>query len=493
MVCMNAAEPVLCLPHNPAAFSEMLEVVSALAQSGRYNPIFVFDGFGYRAAVQVCKEQGVAYRLVGKAPARQPSQSAESALPTPARSTSPVKRLFAWGKHRFFTQLAIAWLQYGHARQSARHLLDEINPQALLLIGDRHIGIETALVALANRRGIPSLIIPYALSDQEGAMLYRLAMPDWRRTHGMASWLNPIVARLRPGWSYTQDDLTLLWQPPAALLAAALWKMMPADPWVLGGGAAWAMVVESQHSKDNFILQGMPDAKITVTGKPRYDRAAKVWQQRDEVRQRLCAGWGVDPEKKLLVCAVPHFGEHDLLPWDQHWAEIEFLFNSFTELLPHTNVVLSLHPKSDLAQYAPRAEQHGLVIATQRYDQLIPISDVFVASYSSTVTLAIAAHIPAIVVDFHGFDYDFFDDVKGIVVAHKREEYISILKRMLSDKDDYQQLVDGQIQAAQYWARFDGKATQRILDFMDELIARGEEIRKLPARQRRTQLPPWSQ
>ncbi len=484
---------ILCLPHNPAAFSEMLEIVAALLRVGRYQPIFIFDGSGYDSAVQVCEEQGIAYRTVRKPSTYNRSQPDGAVLSQRPKRRSSASAIFSWVKKTFLAQFILAWFQYALIVQRVRRLLDGINPQGILLVGDRHIGIETALVELANRRGIPSLLIPYALSDRESAAVYRLAMPDWRRTYGMERWLNRMVVRLHPEWSFTQNGETLLWQPPATMLAAAIWRMMPVDPWVLGGGAGWAMAVESHHSKDNFILQGMADEKITIVGKPRYDRAAKIWQQRVEARQRLCAEWGVDPEKKLLVCAVPQLGEHDLLPWDQHWDETEFLFGVFSDLLPHTNVVLSLHPKSNFAEYAPRAERYGLVIAHQSYDQLIPISDVFVAAYSSTVTLAIAAHIPVIVVDFHNFDYDIFNDVNGIIIVRQREKFVSTLQRILNDQAFYQQLVDGQAQAAEYWVRFDGKATERILDLIDGLVTRGEEIRKLPRRQRRKAMHPWSQ
>ena len=483
---------ILCLPHNPAAFSEMLEIVAALMQSGRYHPIFIFDGSGYDAAMQVCEQQGITYCITRKPSASNRSQPGDAGATKRPQRRSNASRIFSWVKKTFLVQLVLAWFQYALVWRRARRLLNTLNPQALLLIGDRHIGLETALVELANRRGIPSLIIPFALSDRDSAAVYRLAMPDWRCTYGMERWLNRMVVRLHPEWGFTQNGETLLWQPPAAVLAAAFWRMMPANPWVLGGGAGWVMAVESHHSKDNFILQGMSDEKITIAGKPRYDRAAKIWQQRVEARQHLCAEWGIDPEKKLLVCAVPQLGEHDLLPWDQHWAETEFLFSVFSDLLPHTNVVLSLHPKSNFAEYAPRAERYGLVIAHQSYDQLIPISDVFVAAYSSTVTLAIAAHIPVIVVDFHNFDYDFFNDVKGIIIVRQREKFVSTLQHILKDQAFYQQLVDGQARAAQFWARFDGKATQRILALIGDLVTRGEEIRKLPPRERRTQLPPWS-
>lgn len=467
----------------------MLDIAMALKQSGGYCPMFLFEGVGYGAAEQKCRELGIQYRAEAKSSSRgETLQKRQPASPLFLR------RFFIRLKKSFWPQFVLAFIQYGRTIRRANRLLDEMDPQAILLIGDRHIGIETALVKRANRRGIPSLMIPFALSDVEGAVLYRLANPDWRLRYGVESWLNRILARLRPAWVTAHEGQKLFWQPPAAMLAAALWGILPQKPWVLGGGAAWMMAVENPQSQDRLVRQGMPPEKITVTGKPRYDRAAKVWRRRAQERQQLFAAIKLDANKPLLTCAVPQLGEHELLPWERHWEETEFLFATLSRVRSDVNVVLSLHPKSDLQQYAPRAEQYGLTIArTHRYDQLIPVSDLFVATFSSTVTLAIAAHIPTLVIDFYAMNYDFFDEVEGIVVLREKKNLLPTLRRALTDRAYYQQLVDGQARAADDWARFDGQATARILKLIDELVARGDEIGALPRRLRRNMLPPWSQ
>jgi len=484
----NNDHRVLCIPHNPASFSEMLEIADPLRKTGKYHPLFIFEGAGYSDAVEICHQLGIEYRTIGRIGAKDASKS-----DTGERQLKRQRVIIEWLKRRFLVQLVMFIVQYGIEKRRAKRLLVETCPQAILLIGDRHAGIETSIVQQANRYGIPSLIIPYALSDLDGGVLLRMAVPDWKRKYGMKSWFNRTIARLYPEWSHLSKEQTLLWQPPAALLAAAFWGIMPAKPWIIGGGGSWAMTVESEHSKGGFLSQGMSGEKILVTGKPRYDRAAKVWQDRVGTRKHLCAELGLKAGKKLLVCAVPQFGEHELLPWDQHWIEVEFLFSVFSELLQITNVILSLHPKSDYAQYAPLADKYGLTIANQKYDQLIPISDIFVATYSSTVTLAIAAHIPVVIFDFLAFNSPYFNQVSGVEVIYQREQFLPKLQQILGDKDYYNQLVEGQRQAAKTWARFDGKSTERILDLIDDLVEQGREIRKLPRRERRKALPAWSQ
>jgi hypothetical protein len=277
------------------------------------------------------------------------------------------------------------------------------------------------------------------------------------------------------------------------MLAAALLQIMPANPWTLGGGRAWYMAVESEYVRKSFEGQGTPSEKLIVTGKPRYDKVAHWWRDQESVRREICAELGLAPEKPLLVCAVPQLAEHELLSWPEHWREIDFLFASLAHAHPDVNIVISLHPKSDAAQYAPLADKYNMLIAYKHgFDQLVPICDLFVSTFSSTVTLAIACHKPAIVVDFYGLNYDFFDKVPGTIVVCEKSDLVPTLRRIFTDRVYYRSLVGGQAQAAETWSYCDGHATDHIVASIADLVTQGHEIQQLPPRQRRKALPAWS-
>jgi len=498
---------VLFVPHSNASFSEMLHIALAINDRGQYKALFLIHWADHQQSVAVCRGNGIAYRLYGswgredKRPervAKEENTKDISSSQNAQASKQPTIFSKPWLKAKivsnFFAQFSLYLFRFFRDKRKVKNLITEISPVCLLLMGDRHVGVETALVHFSNQLGVPSMIVPFALSDQYGALIYRQAMTSWRRIYGMESWLNRFIARIKPGWVYTHGDVSLLWNPPAWMLAAEIMNIMPSTPWTLGGGRSWLMAVENEYNIDSFLQQGTPSSKIVVSGKPRYDLAAITWLGRQIIRPQICEALGLEKDKSLLVCAVPQSAEHGFLPWAEHWRETEFLFDSFSQLKPDVNVVLSLHPRSDYDQYAPRAKKYGLVIAREHgYDQLIPVCDGLVATYSSTVTLAIATHTPTIVVDFLNFNYDFFDDVTGTIVVRQHAQFLTTLKRLFSDQDYYNQLVEGQAQAAKIWARFDGKATERILDLIDELVERGKEIQKLPKRERRRALPPWSQ
>ncbi len=490
---MNAHSPyILFLPQARASFQELLTLADALHAAGKFRPVFIIHWAGSDDAVQACIERGYAFRLYRQAIQPSPKGKAQKTDTATGGQKKP-RQLIQRLKNNFVAKLVYYLLRYGRDRRFAEKQLAELQPACLVLVGDRHIGIETALVRVANLRGIPSLIVPFAISAAEGGVNYRLGQERWETVYGMANPINRLTARLRPSWTYHSRHGRLLWLPPATLFAAELRGMAPPHPWAIAGGGTWLIGAENQAAREQLIQDGVWPEKIQVVGKPRHDQAARLWQNAPQAKRRICAELGLAPEKPLLVCAVPQMAEHEFLSWEEHWREIEFLFKSFARLQPNVNTVLSLHPKSDFAQYAPRAEKYGLTIAqTHSYDQLIPICDVYVATFSSTVTLAIACHKPTVVIDFYGFNYDIFDDVAGIQVVREHEAFLPLLQRLFSDEAFYQQMVTGQAEAAPYWARFDGKATERILNLIDELVEKGRAIQKLPPRQRRAALPPWS-
>ncbi len=500
---------ILFVPHMDTSFLEMWDIALALEKQDKYRSLFFIHWDDHQRALSICEKHGIEAYLYGKKNRDNLEMHDESLQNLDKRDAEKDVRgiavrekgfspVLAWIKSKikrwFLPQFVLYLQRFYRVQIDAKSILKELRPECMLFMGDRHVGIETALIDAANRVGMPSLIVPFALSESSGLAEYRIAQPGWQKIYGMSSRINRYLASSRPSWSYIFDGTTLLWNMAPWILAAEIMGMMPANPWALGGGRAWVMAVESEYNKNNFEEQGTPSDKMVITGKPRYDRAAKVWDSQQVVRSQICEALGLDSAKPLLVCAVPQLAEHDFLPWPEHWEEIAFLFKNFSELQPDINTILSLHPKSDFAKYSPRAEKYNLVIAREHsYDQLIPISDVFVATHSSTVTLAIAAHKPTIIVDFYGLDYNLFSDIPGIVVVREHEKFPTVLAQIFSDQEYYNQLAEGQAQTAKTFASFDGKATERILDLIDELVEKGKQIQKLPKRERRKALPPWSQ
>jgi len=429
---------ILLLPQNSSSFREMFPIAVALQDRKDFQPKFVFPFPVTEEQRGRCELTGIPYHLV-----EEDEEQAQS------RRVGILKKHF-------------------RALRTARQLLVRERPVLLILMGDRHIGLETALVRLVNERGIPSLIVPVALSAPEVAAQYRLRQPH-SQAYTLRSPLHKLAAKLFPRWVYEYRGRALLFYPLWEALSAWVLGLMPPNPWALGGGHATRMAVESPRLKQMFAAQGVSESKMVVTGKPSMDGIVDLLAQSSEQRAARCAQLGIDPAKRIILYSPPQLGEHKLLSWDEHWEQIDFLLRTLTSF-EDCQVVLSLHPKSRLEDYQPRAQRYGAIVAQDAsVYELIPLCEVFVATYSSTVVAAIGAYKPAVVVDFTDLGFPFYNDCAGVEIVRQQDELEPALQRMLNDPAHYADLVEAQKAQAGRWALLDGQATQRVLDVIEEL------------------------
>ncbi len=309
--------------------------------------------------------------------------------------------------------------------------------------------------------------MPYGFSDPKGAATLRLRKTENKSQYFAKSFSGRLVEKTFPNWILNYDGRSLLFLPLSISLAAQVMGIMPANPWTIGGGAATKMAVESQRLLYLLTEQGIPPEKMIVLGKPSVDLIFEQMQKVDliDLRTEL----GINDKMSVLLCAVPQLAEHDLLSWEEHWREIEFLFAALTRQ-PNSVVILSLHPKSSPVDYQPLADQYGAIIASQRIYTLLPLCDIFFATYSSTVIQAIGLGKPVIVVDFYGLNYDFYDQEPGVLVIKDKEIFSPTIESILLDQKYYDKLASAQQKRASEWILLDGHCTKRTVNLIYQMV-----------------------
>lgn len=464
---MTVCDRVLVIPKSKGSLLETLPVASALLQEHTLEPLYFIESKRADILLQVLAE----HRLMALAPSGEPF------LPAATGASFEIKRHDSPLRPRTLRQEVFRWLpeifrllnHYRALLKDARAILDRYPEiRALVVMGDRHVGYETAFIRAANERGIPSLILPFASSFPEAAAEPRLREEGFRRKYGVTTLGRAILASLFPRWVYRHKDQRMFFRPPVDALAAWWYGLMPQNPWTLGGGFATRMTVDSEESLAMFVRQGMDPAKMVVTGRPSADDVARTLRLADPaiIRREL----GIPEGRRVILCSVPQLAEHHLLPWNRHWEEIDFLFSTMTE--QDAAVVLSLHPKSDPENYQPRAEAAGALISTRRVYELLPACDIFVASYSSIVAPAIALHKPSVVVDFYDLGYPPYDGAPGVAVLRERKAFGPHLRKLLADPDFFAAQVRKQEAEGHRWAMLDGECTRRVKEELLRLVAR---------------------
>jgi hypothetical protein len=457
------SDPALFLPLSRGNLLEMLPIARAVRQAGLLQPIFCLCS-------KVTNEQDLirefdAVRTDGSSlPMPKGERLQRESYENPKSSRSSWKE----SAFRLFPPLLTWFLLLRAEKKRAKKLLKAFpNARLILVAGDRCIGIETALISEAKRRNIPSLIVPFAMSFPEAAAEPRLRSDKSGGQYAADTLLKKLLMRMFPSWVLTYKGTPLFFQPPYEACAAWLLGIMPQKPWIIGGGEAVKMAVESEALRKQLLQQGMKAEKMVVTGKPSIDTTAKKLHtvRGSQARDRL----GIPHQEKIILCSVPNFAEHDLLPWKIHKKEMQFLFKTLKAA--DARVLLSLHPRSNRTWYQPLADESGAEIMEERIYDLLPTCDLLVTSYSSTVAIAIGMQKPSIVIDFYGFNYPVYDGAPGTTVIKEKTALLPLLQLLLKDDHEYYRRLQQLQKYGEEWALLDGKSTNRITTLIQELIA----------------------
>jgi hypothetical protein len=465
------SQTVLFAPIHGAALLEMLPIAEKLAEDGRYEPVFfIFREISFEH-LDCLHELGI--QMIGPKVerARHPQNQGDQidSEKEIAKTFLVADQFKHWFKKLFSLKtFSFLWhlIHFGYQLIKAKRLLKVQSVVGVVTIGDRHVGWETAIIKAANQLHIPSLIVPFAMSAPKVVIEYRLRKSDSDKYY-IRSVFDRLVSRFFSSWVYEFHKDKLFFIPPGIALAAQSWGLMPKNPWVLGGGEATCMAVESPAVKQMFFQQGISEAKMVVTGKPSLDRIHDIFQSQsiEKMRDTL----DVDPGQPIILCSVPQLGEHGLLAWDAHWQEIDFLFSVLTSQ-NEAKVIFSLHPKSDPEAYRPYIQKCGGILARRRIYELLPLCDLFVSTYSSIVAQAIACGKPTIITDFYDLNFPFYTQEPGVFILHERKTLASTVEHLLTDTSFYEQLAHAQRHRGPEWALLDGQNTQRVVDLLFKLI-----------------------
>jgi hypothetical protein len=272
---------------------------------------------------------------------------------------------------------------------------------------------------------------------------------------------NPAYSSLYVKWVFRRNRgqvyQGMLYYRPFELMALKRFGVLSANPWVMGAGHSDIVCVDSRATGDRYLGYGVPEAKLRIVGDTAFDGLHQAYLARDGLRRSLIREYALDPEKKNIIVSLPNLAEHDLLPWDAHFREIDFLMAALKGT--GGNILVSLHPKMDPSKYAYLEGEFGCRILTQRLAQALPAGDLFVATFSSTVVWAVLCGIRAVVVDFYGLDSDMFDFLKSVSIVTRRDDLSATLEQALLTAPDF----------SEDWRKlsreevFDGRTLQRYL------------------------------
>lgn len=331
--------------------------------------------------------------------------------------------------------------------------------KVMLLNGDRHLGYEPVFLKISREFSIPSIIVYIVdYADEE-----RIFFNDVETKKIIPNiFTSSYIKNAQESLDYRIARERYYYPHPIAM-ALKKFGVLTHDPYVMGKGKSDVLCLNNIYYKDKYVELGVEPTKIKVLGDASYDTVYENYKKKNLVKDNIVTKYSLKNDKKIIIVALPQLGEHDILPWDEHWKEISFLMTSFEQL--GQNVLVSLHPKMHVGQYRFLESEFNCKILDERLADALVSADLFVATYSSTVVWAVLCGIKTLVVDFYGLNYNMYDFLTSITKVDSREKLATALNSSLNVDTDF----------STDWANlskdavFDGNTTQRYLELINEV------------------------
>lgn len=292
------------------------------------------------------------------------------------------------------------------SKKYAASVLELVKPDVFISNNFHSCGrLDNALLALCKQADVvcacitvsPHVSRQFALN----ARIRNFQMGMVPASYGVGhDWLNGVFARLFPGWTHTDQGVSLFCFHPVQILAAKLSGLLPGDIWETPARAFDRVFVPGEFSKKILRLSGYPEEKIRVSGPPRLDpllAGLKTGHGRHAVLRRL----RLDEEQPFILLNVEPSWEHHYCPRERHWSN----FRSLTDTLARQGlpVVLSLHPLCNIDDYAfIEADETFRISRELKIEHLYPHCALAVSFPCSTNAYAQYFCKPLIVYDWFG-------------------------------------------------------------------------------------------
>lgn len=347
-------------------------------------------------------------------------------------------------------------------------LMRSVQPDAMILPEDV-VGLVTPLIIKAGQRnGVPSLILPYTIANQQEAFQSLKGQRNYRMRH----WANYPCGLLWPRWVMRQDGHAVIRLPAPHVIAHALTRTSPPDPWMMNSGFANAIAVENEAMFDYYRKAGIPAGKMHVVGAIYDDYLAQFLLDKPSALAKLRAELGLDSGKPLLVVGGCPDQTGNCPAGFEFAGMAEFSERLAAALAPLKDAYqIVFRPHPNYREMGVAMEAAGIAATQIDTARLVALSDLYIAFGSATIRWAIACAVPTVNYDVFHYDYDDFKQVDGVVNVNEYEAFAAELARLPPGSARLEALKAAIKGPSLRWGKLDGKSVDRIVALLDDLCA----------------------
>ncbi|EDQ34846.1 hypothetical protein HPDFL43_01575 [Hoeflea phototrophica DFL-43] len=361
------------------------------------------------------------------------------------------------------------WPQVGLSLDSFM-LLDSVSPCALVVSED---GVSTSQFVLnaAKRMGIPVVDVPYGNATRQDFDIdieRKVSEGNCITTEGVKGWL---LSKFAPQWLKTGKHAGQLMFPQSYILKQELLGISIRDPWIVHGGASDRLCAENSLALQQYLEEGIPREKISLTGSPYSDCMLEGLAEDSQASSAfLKSRYIVSGRPRVLVSWPPSY--HSIFPGRNEFSTYEEMtvdILDFVSTLRDCDLTVSVHPAADAKVHELL---NGIGISTSADDviRLLPCNDIFITYFSSSIRWALGAGKVVLNYDAYRIGLDNYSSAPGFWTTAESAQLKTRLAELVANEAEFARLAGAQAADAPNWGFLDGKCNERILAEIDQLM-----------------------
>ncbi|MCE3234602.1 MAG: hypothetical protein K0Q50_782 [Vampirovibrio sp.] len=353
---------------------------------------------------------------------------------------------------------------------ACEQLLEQNNVDIVVVCEDGPGGC-APLIAAAKRRNILVVEMPFGIGEMRDYENY-IDNNAQKNTLNLVpeNQTGAVLRELAPHWikQTPYGDITLL--PAEFILARLATGMDLPEPWVVHGGEADVLLVESEAMERIYKREHVPDGKRIMTGSCYADVVYDELAGNPALKAAYETSSLIDVDRPRILIALPpsYHNECAQKPEFATYREtIEKLLVGCREAHPNAQVTVSLHPavQADtlkvINELADEVSEEWLL-------RLIPRHDVFVSVFSSTIRWALMCRKPIINYDMYQFDLPTYDTADCVFTTPVLQVALTKLQAILASSEAYHAAAQQVKSCSHEWGIMDGHNYDRIWDILQK-------------------------
>lgn len=353
---------------------------------------------------------------------------------------------------------------------AAQQVLEELCPNAVMVSEDGISG-PAAVMAAARSLGLPVIDLPYGYGTQDDLEIVLAAKEASneliRLGRGPLAWL---LAWLAPTWIKKGRFAGALIFPLPYIVAREALGMTLRNAWIVHGGYADRLLVESEQMMDLYRSEGLPEKKLVLTGSPYCDSMHRALSDDLAATAAFRRPRAVQPGRlRILVSWPPSYhasrGGHSEYPT---YEEMSRDILTWLSALPGCELTVSLHPavQDEMRKFIGRL---GVSISDEYVICLIPKHDIYISYFSSTIRWALACGKPVVNYDAYRLGLDVYASAPAFFNVSAADQFKRQVAFLTSSLEGFAKASSDQASVAKRWGMVDGQCMSRILAEIDSI------------------------